>query len=306
MARGIGDKALKKVFHFAIHSGYSLGSICNTPEMLMTALGRNRIQDTIDSINSNSALARSLTTRLRNEGIDIIPEYEEAYPLYLRESLLDDCPPVLFVKGNKKLLSSISVGFCGSRKVSEKGEIITEQCASQLAKQNITVVSGYASGTDLAAHVAALNNNGSTIFVLAEGIFNRTIKQRVRPLLNDSNHVFVSQFLPVAQWNVGNAMKRNGLIIGLSRAMILVESGKTGGTFAAGEETLKLGKPLFVIDFEKPEVSAEANPYFIAHGGRPIRGKNGVPSLGRVLQSIDEKRNYRVPEQLEIESLIFS
>lgn len=55
--------------------------------------------------------------------------------------------------------------------------------------------------------------------------------------------------------------------------MILVESGKSGGTFSAGEETLKLSLPLFVIDYEKPEVSAEANPYFISRGGVPIQWK---------------------------------
>lgn len=55
-------------------------------------------------------------------------------------------------------------------------------------------------------------------------------------------------------------MKRNLVIIGLSNAMILVESGERGGTFAAGEDTLKVNLPLFVIDFEKPEVSAKANP----------------------------------------------
>ena len=55
---------------------------------------------------------------------------------------------------------------------------------------------------------------------------------------------------------------------------------------AAGADTLKVNLPLFVIDFEKPEVSAKANPYFIAQGGQPIRGKNGVPSLGKVFAAV--------------------
>lgn len=61
-------------------------------------------------------------------------------------------------------------------------------------------------------------------------------------------------------------MKRNSTIIGLSDAMILVESGLSGGTFAAGEETLKRSRPLFVVDFASPEASAEANPFFIERG----------------------------------------
>ena len=86
-------------------------------------------------------------------------------------------------------------------------------------------------------------------------------------------------------------MRRNSVIIGLSRAMILVESGKTGGTFAAGEEALRVGCPLFVIDFAQPEVSAEANPYFISAGGMPIRGKNGIPNISKVVEAA--KRDQR-------------
>ena len=97
-------------------------------------------------------------------------------------------------------------------------------------------------------------------------------------------------------------MKRNGVIIGLSDAMILVESGKTGGTFAAGEETLSISHPLFVIDFAQPEVSAEANPYFISKGGIPIRGKAGVPNLSKVLDVINNRKFAFEPEQIFLPS----
>ena len=169
---------------------------------------------------------------------------------------------------------------------SAKGIGIAADCSRQLTKENITVISGYAAGTDLAAHKSALENGGNTVFVLAEGILRYSKKREIRDYLNSSNHVFISQFMPKTTWNAGNAMRRNSVIIGLSLAMILVESGKTGGTFAAGEEALRVGCPLFVIDFAQPEVSAEANPYFIAAGGKPIRGKNGIPNITKVLDAV--------------------
>ena len=82
-------------------------------------------------------------------------------------------------------------------------------------------------------------------------------------------------------------MNRNSVIIGLSDAMILVESGKDGGTFAAGNETLARQHPLFIIDYAQPEVSAEANPYFISKGGISIRGKTGKPNIDKVLKTIN-------------------
>ena len=68
--------------------------------------------------------------------------------------------------------------------------------------ENISVVSGYAAGTDTAAHVAAIENGGNTIFVLAEGILNFSYKKQVKAHLTTQNHVFISQFYPDAQWSV--------------------------------------------------------------------------------------------------------
>lgn len=286
LAKGIGDAAIKRILHFASqNSKYTLRYLCEN----LNETGRifNFKAATLESIQLNAEYAQKLVAELSKHEIEIISEIDDRYPTQLRETLGVQCPPVLFAQGNLDLLFTKSVGFCGSRKVSPKGIGITEQCAQQLVQKGITVVSGYASGTDLAAHTSAINNGGNTVFVLAEGILRFSKKQAVRNLLTPQNHLYVSQFLPDAQWNAGNAMKRNAIIIGLSKAMILVESGKTGGTFAAGEETLARHLPLFVIDYAQPEVSAEANPYFISRGGMPIRGSKGIPNLEKVFSVVD-------------------
>ena len=293
LSKGIGEVAVKKLLHYAsLNSESSLESFCKEPENLPLVIKcRN---DVFDSVRFNADRAEKLYEELMRQEISIILEDDSDYPMQLKEVLGNKCPPVLFVKGNQKLLSTLSVGFCGSRKVSPKGMTITAQCAEQLVNREITVVSGYAAGTDLSAHTSAMIHGGNTIFVLAEGILKFSKKQAVKSYLTDENHVFVSQFLPQALWSVGNAMKRNSIIIGLSKAMILVESGKTGGTFAAGEEALQRGQPLFVIDYAKPEVSAEANPYFIERGGRPIRGKNNVPDLEKVFYAVESYHHAEV------------
>ena len=297
LAKGIGDAAIRKILQYAsVHEACSLQHFCEEPAALGQVL--NLKGDTIRSIPDCKLQAQKLWGMLQNNDVSVITEQDEAYPSHLKKVLHDHNPPVLFVQGNPALLSTPSVGFCGSRKVSPKGMAITEQCAGQLVDHGITVVSGYAAGTDLAAHRSALAHGGNTVFVLAEGILKSTRKPEVRELLSASNHVFVSQFLPDQAWSVGSAMRRTSVIIGLSGAMILVESGKSGGTFAAGEESLKLGMPLFVIDYEKPEVSAAANPYFIEKGGQPVRGKNGVPCLSRVFSAVENQDHFDTAEQL--------
>ena len=295
LAKGIGDVTIKKAISFINSSEYSWNDLCNSEHLLATAIGLK--DEVITNVYNMRTKADELSHKLVYNDVELILEDESNYPQYLKTMLGKICPPLLFAKGNVSLLNSSSVGFCGSRKVSAKGIAITTECAHQLAEKSITVISGYATGTDLAAHKAALEFGGNTIFILAEGILKSYAKNDIKNLLNNKNHVFISQFMPELSWNAGNAMKRNSTIIGLSRSMILVESGKSGGTFAAGEESLRVSCPLFVIDFAKPEVSAEANPYFISKGGYPIRGKNGIPNLSKVFEFVN--KNSRKTNNIE-------
>lgn len=285
LARGIGNSAVKKAITFVEENGLSWETFSNSGDLLRQFGLR---LDKAEAVRSAKKQAEALWDRLAAEGIALLAENEERYPQYLKKMMGADCPPILFALGNLGLLNRPSVSFCGSRRASEKGVGIAASCARQLADQGVTVVSGYAAGVDLAAHRAALEHGGDTVFVLAEGILRASRKKTVQELLTPSNHVYVSQFMPHAIWRAENAMRRNHVIIGLSRAMILVEAGETGGTFAAGEETLRVGCPLFVVHFAQPEPSAAANPYFIAQGGRPIGRKDGVPNISKVLDAVNQ------------------
>lgn len=291
LAKGVGDAAIRRFFTLLLEEDKSVDDVfISKSNLLDFGFSPQNIENIF--AQQNEQTAQKIAKELTDCKVEMLTMLDSQYPAAFKHEKGAQQPPVLFAKGNIDLLNNPAVGFCGSRKASIKGINITADCAKQLVEQKITVVSGYASGTDLAAHNSALKQGGNTVFVLAEGILRYTVKNEVRDLLKDDNHVFLSQFWPTMTWNAGNAMKRNGIIIGLSQAMILVESGKTGGTFAAGEEALRRGCPLFVIDFAKPEVSAEANPYFIGAGGMPIRGRQGIPRLEAVLNTV--KTRYAV------------
>ena len=104
----------------------------------------------------------------------------------------------------------------------------------------------------------------------------------------------VSQFAPRLPWSVGNAMARNGTIIGLAQAMVIVEAGLSGGTFAAGEQALRMRKPLFVVAFAQPAASAAGNAHFIQRGATPIRrskaeGRANVEPILSAIHSAPEE-----------------
>jgi len=289
LSKGVGEVAIKKAISLLDECSCSWYDLIHDRMLLRKINIRDSV---IENLALQNEQAEILYNELNNKGIDILSENDRKYPEYLKKMLGTKCPPILFASGNIDLLNTLAVGFCGSRDTSQKGLGIASECAKQLVAQNITVVSGYARGTDMSVHKAALQGGGMTICVLAEGILKYRKKREIREYISDDNCLYVSQFMPNVAWSSGNAMRRNSIIIGLSRAMILVESRNNGGTFSAGKEALRVNCPLFVIDFAQPEVSSEANPYFINAGGKPIRGVNGSPNISKVLEIVtNDERN---------------
>jgi DNA processing protein len=146
-------------------------------------------------------------------------------------------------------------------------------------KQGFVVVSGYARGVDVAAHLGAVEASGATIAVLAEGTESFRVRRELRGKLDRDNFLAVSPFAPEARWTAWRAMERNRYIVGLSRGLFVIEARERGGTFEAGLECLRQGKQLWVIDYEHGGPHREGNAKLIAAGGVPIRS-------GRVLKKL--------------------
>jgi DNA processing protein len=202
---------------------------------------------------------------IKHENSGFITYFDDIYPESLK-SLGNHAPMVLSYVGNIDLLKRDSVGFCGSRKASEKGLTVTKDCAQQLAKTGFAIISGYASGVDITAHKTALENNGETIIVIPEGINHFRIKDEVKKFWDWNRALIISEFMPESAWSVSNAMQRNSTIVALSKAMILIESSANGGSMDAGKKTLEMKKPLYTPFYEGMPESAIGNRILIEKG----------------------------------------
>lgn len=245
--------------------------------------------EVITSIRNPSARTISLWDALTEKGVIIRIFGFGGYPTRLLNVLGNTAPPILYLLGNEKLLESHAVGFCGSRKASVTGLDVAENCGEIFAERSINVISGYAAGVDMATHVGALRQGGSTIFVLPTGILQFRLKESISTLLDSSscNALVISEFPPGMPWKPHNAMTRNRTIVGFSDAMVVIESGLHGGTFEAGKTALSLGVPLFCVEYAIPPSSASGNTYFLSHGASPIRrSANGLPNISKILESI--------------------
>lgn len=207
--------------------------------------------------------------KLRDNGVQLLPYTDPCYPKRLLS--IRNFPPVLYAWGNTALLDTTGIGICGSRHASYDGLRHARRFGLFAAKLHLTLVSGYARGTDTEAHLGALEGKGNTIMVLADGIANLRVKTAFRDFDNLSERVlFLSQFRPTQRWIVGTAMERNKVICALADGLVIVEAGASGGTLNTGRECLHQKKSLWVIHYQTPKETASGNDILIREGAIPL------------------------------------
>lgn len=269
-APGMGVAAQRAALNYVQSQGLTVRDYLAMAPSDWRRSGLSDQQTTALAAQTTITQAERWADLLLRQGIQIIGLHDAGYPERLQRVLGKSAPPILAAWGNLRLLNQPAVGWCGSRHASDQGIAFTEDTVEQAVALGITVVSGAAKGIDTAAHRTALANDGMTIVVAAEGILNFRLRSEVKELATSTNTLIISEFQPNARWSAANAMTRNHTIIGLSNALIVVESGLTGGTFEAGQFALKTRVPLFVAEYAHPSERAAGNAWFIQRGAAPI------------------------------------
>ena len=223
--------------------------------------------------------------QLKDQEIDIIYPGHPNFPPHLLE-----IAPVLFLKGQQKRLTSDSVTIVGARDVSDKGVRITRNLSGELVAKGINIVSGYAEGVDLEAHLGALAAGGTTTIVLSDGIKQLRQKSAFKQFNWDRDVLAVSQFDPDAKRHLWYALARNQLVCALSKAVVVIESGperdtqgKMSGTFITAKAALDLNLPVFVVNPSCLDNAPKGNADLIALGGHSLDPVNGTAEIAKYL-----------------------
>ena len=245
-------------------------------------------------------------SELKSHGVDIIYPRHPDFPPQIFE-----ISPMLFVKGQQKRLRSDSVAIVGARNVSDKGIHIARKLAGDLAHEGINVVSGYAKGVDSEAHLGALAAEGTTTLVLPYGIKQLRQKSSFKQFNWDRDVLAVSQFDPDVRWLARNAMMRNKLVCGLSKAVVVIESGperdaqgKMSGTFNTARTALEMNLPLFVLNPNCLDNPPKGNADLIALDGYSLDPADGAKEIvrrisGKMVESAP-MANQSATEQLSL------
>lgn len=180
--------------------------------------------------------------------VRLISVADEAYPALLK--LIPASPIVLYVKGTLEPRDLQSVAIVGSRRCSVYGREVAERFGSNLAGVGVTVISGGARGIDTHAHKGALvPKNGRTIAVLGCGVDqvyppeNRELFDRIV-----AQGAVVSEFPLGTPPNAENFPRRNRIVSGFSRGVLVVEADvKSGALITVKYAVEDHQRPVFAI-----------------------------------------------------------
>jgi DNA processing protein len=183
---------------------------------------------------------------LEASGAVMIPCTAPEYPLLLAQT--ERAPPVLYVLGDARVLSSSQIAIVGSRNASSGGLATARSFAADLAHVGLTITSGLAIGIDSAAHEAALDAGGCTIAVCGCGLDfvyprrNQRLAQRIR-----EHGALISEFAPRTEPRAPHFPQRNRIISGLAIGTLVVEAAATSGSLITARHALEQGREVFAV-----------------------------------------------------------
>ena len=182
--------------------------------------------------------------RLEALGGRLLTLDEPDYPPAL--AAIEDAPPVLCLLGDAGLLARPTLAIVGARNASANGRRLARQFAAELGAAGFAVASGLARGVDTAAHEGALE--GGTLAVLAGG------PDVVYPPENQALYEAIrAGGLVLAEQPVGTTPqarhfpRRNRIISGLSRGVLVVEAAPRSGSLITARLALEQGRELFAV-----------------------------------------------------------
>lgn len=218
-------------------------------------------------------------------GQTILTLADETYPQALLE--IADPPSLLYVRGNAELLQKRGLAMVGSRNATPQGLQTAENFAKALAAKGLCIISGLALGIDAAAHRGALAGDGDTVAVIGTGA------DRIYPARNKELALaIVDRGAVISEFPLGtpaiaaNFPRRNRIISGLSRGVLVVEAAPESGSLITARLAGEQGREVFAIPGSIHSPVARGCHKLIKQGAKLVETASDV---------LEELGNFEVP-----------
>jgi DNA processing protein len=206
-------------------------------------------------------------------GARFITMVDQDYPPLLRET--DTVPPIICAKGDLSLLGRSGVAIVGARNASAIARKFSRQLAREIGGEGHVVVSGLARGIDTATHEASLDTG--TIAVVAGGV------DVIYPPENAALHaaiaergVIVSEQMPGTEPKADYFPRRNRIISGIARALIVVEAAVRSGSLITARFAAEQGREVFSVPGSPLDPRCEGTNRLIRDGATLLTSARDV------------------------------
>ncbi|PGS50716.1 DNA-processing protein DprA [Bacillus sp. AFS041924] len=227
-----------------------------------------------DQLHSTSIL--DILKENYKKNIIIITIYDELYPDLLKE--ICDPPFVLYLKGNQTILKKqFLISIIGAREPSLFAKIICDSLIIDLMKEDCVIVSGMATGCDSIAHKSAIFHRGKTIAVVGCGLDYIYPKQN-RNLFNEIsiNHLVISEYPYYIKPEKRYFPRRNRIIAGLSKGLIVLEAKEKSGTMITANFAIQYNREVFAVPGPIIMEEYKGNHRLIQDGAKLITNTNDI------------------------------
>jgi DNA processing protein len=208
-------------------------------------------------------------------GGNLVAAGDPGYPAELED--LADPPGWLFVRGRPVESRMLGVAVVGARKASALGKEVARELGRRLSGAGITVVSGAASGIDIAAHRGALAAGGPTLAVMGSGIdvlYPRSSADTLEAIAHAGT--IVSEYPPGTPAEPHHFPARNRIVAALGRALVVVEGTARSGSRISVDHALDLGRDVFAVPGPVSSPLSETPLELIRDGATLIRGADDL------------------------------
>ena len=184
---------------------------------------------------------------MKEKNIQILTIKDEDYPYLLKQ--IYDPPSVIYIMGNKKILSQNGIAIVGSRNCSLYGQKIAKYLSYQLAKKGIHIISGLARGIDTFSHIGTLQAKGKTIAVLGSGldVIYPPENAKLAEKIVESGGCLVSEYIVGTKPLGEHFPARNRIISGLASGVVVVEASEKSGSLITVDFALEQGKNVYAV-----------------------------------------------------------
>jgi DNA processing protein len=229
--------------------------------------------EAIESIRARDLFEKAAAEieRVRNLGADILLLDDGVYPALLRE--IFDPPITLYVKGDwAECFGKPCVAIVGSRRCSTYGQNTATMLARDLARHDVTIVSGLARGIDAAAHRGALEAGGRTVAVVGTGldqVYPRDHRKLAEEILANGG-ALVSEFPLETPPAPQNFPYRNRVISGLSLGVVIVEAAENSGSLITARMAMEQNREVWAVPGNITSRNSFGTNYLIKGAGAKL------------------------------------